>query len=154
MILFKSISYIFASRKTYGYMTHHEPTVRVPSITKCVLHCIRQEKCTAVCYNIHDKRCNINLLYIVSQSSQNNGWICYLFEGMYIMCQYIIATAFIYFLLSSHDKENVKIMMVNNSSLYQRNEAFNSKQCHYISGVMVSVLILSVVDRRFEPSVG
>ena len=92
LILFdtvQSISYLFASRQTYGYVPPHEPTIRVDSITECVLHCIRQEKCTALCYNIHDNRCNVPILYLVSQSSQNNGWICYLFEDMYIMCQYI-----------------------------------------------------------------
>ena len=150
LILFdtvQSISYLFSSRQTYGYVPPHEPTIRVDSITECVLHCIRQEKCTAVCYNIHDNRCNVPILYLLSPSSQNSGWICYLFEGMYIMCLYIISTAFIYFLFSSYDKENVKIMMVSNSSLYQRNEAFNSKQWSCISGIMVSVLMLSVEDR-------
>jgi len=94
----QSISYLFASRQTYGYVTPHEPALRVDSIIECSLHCIRREKCTSVCYNIYGNRCNVNILYRVSQSSQNSGWICYLFEGRYIMCQYIIATAFIYFL--------------------------------------------------------
>ena len=97
----QSISYLFASRQTYGYVTPQEPTIGVESIIECVMYCILQEKCTAVCYNIHDNRCNVNILHLVSQSSQNSGWICHLFEGMYIMCQYIFATAFIIFLLSS-----------------------------------------------------
>ena len=148
LILFdtvQSISYLFSSRQTYGYVPPHEPTIRVDSITECVLHCIRQAKMYG--YDIHDNRCNVPILYLVSPSSQNSGWICYLFEGMYIMCLYIISTAFIYFLFSSYDKENVKIMMVSNSSLYKRNEAFNSKQWSCISGIMVSVPMLSVVDR-------
>ena len=107
----QSISYIFASRQTYGYVTPHEPTIRVDSKIKCALHCIRQEKCTAFCYNIHDKRCNINLLYIVSQSSQNNGWKCHLVEGMYIMCQYIFSTAFtIFFALKYESKKVIYIV--------------------------------------------
>jgi len=102
LILFdnvQSISFLFASRQTYGYVTPHEPALRIDSIIECLLYCIRREKCTSVCYNIYGNLCNVNILYLVSQSSQNSGWICYLFEGMYIMCQYIFATAFNYFFI-------------------------------------------------------
>ena len=104
LILFENvqlISYVSASRQTYEYVTPLETTIRFESIITCLLHCIRQEKCTSLCYNIHGKRCNVNILYLVSQSSQNSGWICYLFDGMYMRCQYIIATAFIIFCISS-----------------------------------------------------
>ena len=100
LILFdnvQSTSYLFASRQTYGYLTPHAPALRVDSKIECLLHCIRREKCTSLCYNIYGNHCNVNILYLVSQSSQI-GWVCYLFEGTYIMCQYIIATVFIYVL--------------------------------------------------------
>ena len=95
----QSISFLFASRQTYGYVTPHEPEFRADSIIKCLLHCIRREKCTSVCYNILGNRCNVNILYLVSQSLRNSGLICYLFEVMHIMCQYIFATALNYFFI-------------------------------------------------------
>jgi len=52
-----SISYLFASRQTYGYVTPHAPAFRVDSIIECLLHCIRRENFTSVCYNIYGNRC-------------------------------------------------------------------------------------------------
>ena len=92
----QSTSILFAYKQRYGYVTPLEQDVHADSIIKCVSQCYRREKCTSVCYNIYDNRCNVNISYLVSQSSQNTGWICYLFEGMYIVCQYIFATVFNY----------------------------------------------------------
>ena len=73
-------------------MTPLKTTIRIDTIIECLLHWKRQEKYTAIYYNIHDNKCNVNILYLVSQSSNNYDWICYRFEGMYIMCHYVTVT--------------------------------------------------------------
>ena len=130
-------SHIYLIRDRHmGMCRLMNPTIRVDSIIKCVLHCIRQEKMygSLLQYPWQPLQCTYIISCVAKFSEQWMDMLSVL-RVMYIMCLYIITTAF-YLFFCSHRmiKENVKIMMVSNSSLYQRNEAFNSKQWSCISG--------------------